>query len=121
MTATSATVRATFRIDRALWDAYWASAAGTGLDPAMTLEVILNAWANGTNFPDRPAPERLQLAWGRNSSATLTLNSAWWQGLKALCANAGYTRADVIDRACRWWLGIDTLPPAPPSPSGLHT
>lgn len=111
--ATSPNVRATFRIDRGLWDAYWDSAAGTGLDPAMILEVTLNAWAYGTDYPDRPSADTPRIAWGQTRNATLTLDSAWWDSFRTRCEGAGYTRADVIDRACRWWLGIDTLPPSP--------
>ncbi|WP_205328631.1 hypothetical protein [Glycomyces sp. YM15] len=106
------TPRVTFRIDAALWTAYWESAASAGHDPAALLAAILTAWSTGTPLPRRP-DDRPAVAWGRSKTAGIAADTAWWVELAAIGTGAGYTRADLIDRACRWWLNLDTLPPTP--------
>lgn len=108
------TARVTFRIDAALWTTYWESAATAGHDPAALIETILTAWSTGAPLPHRPGDVRPEVAWGRSKTAAITAGTAWWTDLAAISTGAGYSRADLVDRACRWWLDLDTLPPAPP-------
>jgi hypothetical protein len=108
------TDRVTCRIDRALWDTYWSTAADAGHNPAALLAAFLTAWANASPLPRRPDTPPPLIDWGTARNATITTGSDWWADLHVIAAASGHTRADVIDRACRWWLGLDTLPPVPP-------
>ncbi|MCD0446411.1 hypothetical protein LO763_22605 [Glycomyces sp. A-F 0318] len=110
--------RVTFRIDRALWQAYRDAAASAERDPTGVLVAVLTAWAEAAPLPHRPTPPPIAIAWGRGRNVTVTVDPDWWSAFADVTEDAGYTRAAVIDRACRWWLGIDTLPHSPAPTSG---
>lgn len=107
--------RGVVNLPPALMRAYSEAAASTGQRPAVLAVGFIEWWMGSGPAPTRPDWEAAITDWSDRTSLSFPMPPGEWARFGELAERNGYTRAELVIRFIRWFVGLDRLPfPAAP-------